>query len=82
MAREAPLTPRDMTPRAAEGVFGVRNTTQGHGKSMGLESDLDPPTLAVCTWAMHMTSLSLGFRMPMEEQHQPEGLGRGVRERR
>ena len=75
MAWEVPLTPRDMTPRAAEGAFGGRNATRGHGKSMGPGSDLDPRGLAVCPWAMHVTSLSLGFHMPMWEQYQPKGLG-------
>lgn len=48
---------------------------------MGPGSDLDTPGLAVCPWAKHVTSLSLGFLMSMWGQYLPKGLGQEVRER-
>lgn len=62
-----PSTPRIVISRTAEGAFGDRNVTQDHGKSMGPGSDLDPLGLAVCPWAKHVTSLSLGFLVSLWE---------------
>ena len=76
-----PSTPRIVISRTEEGASGGRNATQDHGKSMGPGSDLDPPGLAVCSWAKQATTLSLGFLMSVWGQYLPKGLGQGVRER-
>lgn len=75
---EDPPTPRDMTPRAVEGVFGEKNAVWVHGKSRGPGSDLGPPGLAG-PWAMHMTPLSA---VPCVCGEQPSPQGGDRREKR
>ena len=55
----APLTPRDMTPRAAGSASVARNATWNQGDRTVSPASLGESRLVVCPCAMHVTPLSL-----------------------